>query len=235
MYFGSNLQYLRRRSGMTQEKLANRLCVSRQAISKWESGETVPEISTLLQLSELFSCSLDTLVRQELSCEDSVRIVNVKGFSMVRYCTISPNAQEDVRLILRNWAAAQSLTEPVLLLWGFPYVTQEQKHRFSLQGFEAACVLPDGFSASDSKLPVTAQSDCAYAVITMREPEGRSSPQIAQAIRTILEFLQEKGLRKTAEEGFLPFFERCTVQNGVPVRELYLQCRNAPSTEDMQL
>ena len=63
MSFGTNLQALRRRSNMTQEGLADALGVSRQSVSKWESDGSFPEMDKLLQLCDLFGCSLDTLVR----------------------------------------------------------------------------------------------------------------------------------------------------------------------------
>ena len=50
MFFGGNLQFLRRRDGMTQEKLASRMGVSRQTVSKWESGEVTPELGKLIEL-----------------------------------------------------------------------------------------------------------------------------------------------------------------------------------------
>jgi len=60
MSFGNNLQYLRKlHGGMTQEKLAEHMNVSRQTISKWESDESYPEISKLIELCEFFSCKLD--------------------------------------------------------------------------------------------------------------------------------------------------------------------------------
>lgn len=63
MSFGTNLQALRRRSNMTQEGLADALGVSRQSVSKWESDGSFPEMDKLLQLCDLFGCSLDALVR----------------------------------------------------------------------------------------------------------------------------------------------------------------------------
>lgn len=69
-----NLQYYRKREEMTQEQLAERLQVSRQTISKWESGTAYPETEKLLQLCQIFSCSMDVLMRQnaeKLSVEDN--------------------------------------------------------------------------------------------------------------------------------------------------------------------
>ena len=55
----------RRRSGLSQEQLAEKIGVSRQAISKWESGTSTPELEKLLALSECFHITLDELVREE--------------------------------------------------------------------------------------------------------------------------------------------------------------------------
>ncbi|HWS43074.1 MAG TPA: helix-turn-helix domain-containing protein [Pseudoflavonifractor sp.] len=65
--FSHNLPILRRGAGYTQETLAEALNVSRQAISKWESGQTLPEAATLLTLADLLRCTLDQLMREELA------------------------------------------------------------------------------------------------------------------------------------------------------------------------
>ncbi len=65
--FGDNLLYYRKRNDMTQEQLAERLEVSRQTVSKWEAGTSYAEMEKLLQLCDLFSCSLDTLLRKDAS------------------------------------------------------------------------------------------------------------------------------------------------------------------------
>ena len=55
----------RRMSGLSQEQLAEKIGVSRQAISKWESGTSTPELEKLLALSECFNITLDELVKDE--------------------------------------------------------------------------------------------------------------------------------------------------------------------------
>lgn len=65
--FPENLAQLRRQAGYTQESLAEAMGVSRQAVSKWESGQAMPEAATLVDLADLLGCSLDQLMRQELS------------------------------------------------------------------------------------------------------------------------------------------------------------------------
>ena len=63
MSLGENLQYLRAREGVIQDQLAERLDVSRQSVSKWESGTSFPEMDTLLKLCDMFHTDMDTLLR----------------------------------------------------------------------------------------------------------------------------------------------------------------------------
>lgn len=56
---------LRSREGLSQEEVAEKLNVSRQSVSKWETGQSVPELEKLLALSELYHVSLDDLAREE--------------------------------------------------------------------------------------------------------------------------------------------------------------------------
>lgn len=53
---------LRRKKGLSQEELAEKIYVTRQAVSRWENGETVPNTETLKQLSKLFDVSINTLL-----------------------------------------------------------------------------------------------------------------------------------------------------------------------------
>ncbi len=56
---------LRKKCGLSQEQLAEKLGVSRQAVSKWESGTALPEIDKLILLSEYFNVSIDYLVKEQ--------------------------------------------------------------------------------------------------------------------------------------------------------------------------
>ncbi len=67
MSLGENLQFLRKKDNITQEQLAEQLNVSRQSVSKWESDSAYPEMDKLLQLCNLFHCSMDDLVQKEIS------------------------------------------------------------------------------------------------------------------------------------------------------------------------
>ncbi len=63
MIFSEKLQVLRKNKGYTQEALAEKLGVSRQAVAKWESGQIYPDISNLIQISDLMNVSVDYLVK----------------------------------------------------------------------------------------------------------------------------------------------------------------------------
>lgn len=70
MAFGERLQELRRRSGLTQEELAEQLQVSRQAVSKWESGRGYPEVEKLLYICERCGTTMNELFADELPQTD---------------------------------------------------------------------------------------------------------------------------------------------------------------------
>ena len=62
MTFGEKLQDLRRKAGLSQDSLAEKLDVSRQAVSKWERDEAMPETEKLIRIAQLFGASLDELL-----------------------------------------------------------------------------------------------------------------------------------------------------------------------------
>lgn len=66
MNFAEKLCVLRNQSGYSQEQLAEKMGVSRQAVSKWESGVTLPETEKIIQLSDLFDVSIDFMLRDAL-------------------------------------------------------------------------------------------------------------------------------------------------------------------------
>ncbi len=66
MNLGRNLQTIRKARQLSQEELADKMDVSRQAISKWESGAAYPETEKLIELSKVLDCSLDSLVKGEV-------------------------------------------------------------------------------------------------------------------------------------------------------------------------
>lgn len=66
MEFNNKLYNLRKQKGFSQEELANRLNVSRQTVSKWELGDSTPDMEKLIAISDLFEVSLDELVKDKV-------------------------------------------------------------------------------------------------------------------------------------------------------------------------
>ena len=60
---GEKIAELRKQNNMSQEELAEKLGISRQSVSKWESGQSLPDIEKLPVLSDLFHVSIDYLVK----------------------------------------------------------------------------------------------------------------------------------------------------------------------------
>ncbi|MBQ6901153.1 MAG: helix-turn-helix transcriptional regulator [Firmicutes bacterium] len=72
MRFSEKLLQLRKRNGFSQEELADRLGVSRQAISRWEMGTAVPDSMNLLQISKVFGVSTDYLLNDDYESDNDI-------------------------------------------------------------------------------------------------------------------------------------------------------------------
>ena len=73
MQLGNNIQTLRKRKGFSQEKLAEKINVTRQTISNWELGETAPNPEQLILLSKEFDISIDELVGNDAKLSKSLK------------------------------------------------------------------------------------------------------------------------------------------------------------------
>ena len=72
MKFGENLYNLRKTAKMSQEKLAEKMDVTRQSVSKWENGESYPEMEKIMKLCEVFHCKINDLVHENMVDIDSL-------------------------------------------------------------------------------------------------------------------------------------------------------------------
>lgn len=70
MNFAEKLSDLRAQSGYSQEALAEKIYVSRQAVSKWETGTTLPETDKLIAISDFFHVSIDYLLKDTVTLND---------------------------------------------------------------------------------------------------------------------------------------------------------------------
>ncbi len=222
----SNLQFLRKKHRMTQEDLAQRLGVSRQTISKWESSDVLPELTKAVQLSEIFFCSLDSLLKEDLVPreQNALEVIRLAPFRLAQYPMLSPNARQDAMDYIARWAARNAL-DAELLGWPFPYVSEKQKETFGLRGYVGACVVPEDFT--DAAVEISRMEEAHYVVLTCRIPSDSISPDFSWAVPRILEYMQTQGIRKKIQEGTLPCFQRQFPVDGNLQAEYYIQCEGA--------
>ena len=94
MLFNEKLKMLRKESGFTQEGLAEKLNVSRQAITKWETGEGTPDIENLKLISNLFNTTIDDLVKED----KDVNIDKINQFKYSEELEINHTKHFDINL-----------------------------------------------------------------------------------------------------------------------------------------
>ncbi|MBQ7898734.1 MAG: helix-turn-helix transcriptional regulator [Bacteroidales bacterium] len=231
MKLGTNLQYLRRLHGnMTQEKLAEQMGVSRQTVSKWENGEANPDLDKLLELSRLFSCTLDALLKEDLApqadCFSPVSIVTVPAFTLGRYIIISPQPENDVQMYLDKWAQCSGLYEIPgkhrQIGWDFPFVSMEQQNRFGLRGYVAGWILPEGFDPKCSGVEIYKQDEAQYARITVHDPFQAAFERIPKGYQRIMDYLGANGFKENHGTEFLSCFEEVYEINGETCMDIYV-------------
>lgn len=74
----------RKKNGWSQEELANKLGVTRQAVSKWEGAQTTPDLQRILEMSKLFGVTVDYLIKDEMGSEECVAAVEEEDSSIRR-------------------------------------------------------------------------------------------------------------------------------------------------------
>lgn len=94
MLFNEKMKKIRKESNLTQEELSEKLNVSRQAITKWETGEGIPDIENLKQISNLFNISIDELVKEDLDANVNVK----KRFNFIKEIEIDHTKHFDINI-----------------------------------------------------------------------------------------------------------------------------------------
>lgn len=230
MSLGKNIQHLRKEKKITQEQLAEIMTVSRQTISRWEADEIIPELNKLIVLSDVFSCKLDTLVREDMSADDQIyseiTIKTVKAFRMARYVMITPNPEGDVNVYMDHWAQRSGLLafqpDAMKIGWDFPYISSELQNRFNLRGYVSAYILPEGFETDCPGVEYADQEEAEYAVITIQDPFVAAFDRIPNAYKKIMKYLQANGFREKPKENILPCFEHEYEKEGIVFMDVYM-------------
>lgn len=100
MNLGNNLFQARKRAGLSQEQVAEKLGVSRQTISKWETGESVPDIYQSKKLAKIYSLTLDELIEFDLNQKDIEEVIK------------NTDEKKESKI---NWTKAWGKKYPILL------------------------------------------------------------------------------------------------------------------------
>ena len=133
MTFSEKISALRKQKGWSQEELAEKLMVTRQAVSKWESAQSMPDLDKLVQLSEALGVSTDYLLKDEQSqsapvpatAEQTVKPRHVTQEEAKRFLQLQMAAipKTTLGVALCVWSPIALIGLPVLrstLNWGFP-------------------------------------------------------------------------------------------------------------------
>lgn len=99
MNLGNNLFHARKKAGLSQETVAEKLVVSRQTISKWETAETVPDIYEAKKLAKLYNLSLDELIEFNIDVKEIEEVIK------------NTNEEKEAKI---DWTNAWSKKYPVL-------------------------------------------------------------------------------------------------------------------------
>lgn len=78
MILADKIMEERKKNGWSQEELADKLSVSRQAVSKWESAQSVPDLQRVIQLAEIFNVSTDYLLKDEVEAPSPMEVGDIR-------------------------------------------------------------------------------------------------------------------------------------------------------------
>ena len=161
-----------------------------------------------IELCNVFSCTLDNLFRDELTCcsdaYSNIRVETVPQFRYIKYAVISTDPETDAIDRIRSIAQRNGVDKPRIIGWDFPGLSQEQINVFHMHGYEAAWILPEEVVLSD--MVVFTQNVHKYAAIHIESPFEDPFVTIPNAYRTLNDYMRLNGLRHTSKD-VIPCFE----------------------------
>lgn len=125
MRFDEKLMILRKHKGMSQEQLADHLGVTRQSVSKWESGLALPELAKIITMSEMFDVSVDYLVKDYIEEDRAASIENDDSHRQAEYGNSELEAKVDE---IRSYMKGYQFTSKTKIC-GIPLVSIKLSRR----------------------------------------------------------------------------------------------------------
>lgn len=190
MILAEKIALLRRQTGWSQEELANQLNVSRQAVSKWESGVSIPDLDKVLKLSELFQVTTDYLLKDALEQPDAAAAVQPEELDREPHRNVSLEEANEyldtVQVVRGKMAAGVGLCIlspiPLLLLGGWADGTPREDQMAGLGvvlllvlvALGLLLVLPAAFRLEKFEYLEKEELDLAYGVAGIVERQKQA-------------------------------------------------------------
>ena len=227
MNFGKNLQILRKMTNMTQEELAGRMDVSRQTISKWELGVVLPEVEKVVELCDMFNCSIDELLRGNMDFSNEaysdIKVVTVEPFRYISYTVISCEPEDDAIGHVEGWAKQLNMENPYIIGWDFPELSQEQRNVYHMRGYGAALVIGDKQDTSDIDAKIISQNRQKYITLTLQEGLGGEFDIIPNAYKALLMYMAINGIKEKHDSEIISCYEHEYYdKKGVKFMDIYI-------------
>ena len=168
MEIAQRLADMRREKGFSQEELANRLGLSRQAISKWERGESAPDMANLIALADLYNVTLDELIRGEVPAASAAEAeTNAKT-----------SAADKVDVTINTFINDE---KPKAASASAPAAEQSSATTATATAPTAAAGAPAGAAAPSQACPPPPQAQPVYQVITQPQPQPEA-PKVTNEV-----------------------------------------------------
>lgn len=123
MTLGEKIQTLRKQNNFNQEQLADKLFISRQAVSKWENNESQPDLENILRISEIFNVSTDYLLKDGATYNTNSQNNNTNDTNIAIPIHSQPTKPRKKRIKLRDYDSdgIYMLAAVIYLILGFTF------------------------------------------------------------------------------------------------------------------
>jgi hypothetical protein len=152
----------------------------------------------------------------------NIRVKELESFSFVKYAIISREPEEDAIRHIKNWATNNGISNPQIIGWDFPHVSQEQINVYHMHGYAAACILPSKFKLEKNNLEIRTQKEQEYAVITIEDPFIEPFTLIPNAYKTLMIYLEVNAYKYKKAKDIISCFEKVYDKAGVCYMDVYI-------------